>query len=257
MENQDKNIAKQKPKVSIITVVFNGEKFIERTIKSIASQTRRDIIEYIIIDGGSKDKTIPIIDNYRDSIDYIISEPDKGIYDAMNKGLAAASGDYVWFMNAGDEIYQMETLQQIYECMDRGVDIIYGEAVFVDDLGTTLGLRSTLTPHKLPDNLIWKDMKYGMVVCHQSFMVKKSIAETYDLRYPYSGDIDWVIRCLKKSRSVVNASIILSKYLIGGHSKKYHVRSLIDRYRVLQHHFGIVQNFINHTAITVRAVKNI
>src|SRR5271157_3624714 len=100
------------PKISIITVVYNGEKVLLRTIESIANQTFRDI-EYIIIDGSSKDGTVGIIENNNHSITKWISEPDKGLYDAMNKGLRMARGEYVLFLNAGDQFYEKNTLAKI------------------------------------------------------------------------------------------------------------------------------------------------
>lgn len=245
----------QPPSISIITVVYNDVQNIERTIQSIQRQ-RYPGIEYIIIDGGSTDGTVERIEKNKNAITCFISEPDKGIYDAMNKGLNAASGDYVWFLNSGDEIYDADTLEHLIDYLQLKADVYFGEAMYIDRSGKMIGLRSEVTPHRLPKQLLWQDMYRGMVVCHQSFLVKRDIAPAYNLRYPHSGDIDWIIRCLKKSRGGMNTGMVLSKYLIGGHSKKYHIRSLIDRYRVLQHHFGVIPNIMNHAAITVRALKH-
>src|SRR4051812_1110497 len=97
------------PVLSVITVVYNNVSHIERTLLSVLDQTYPHI-EYIVIDGASTDGTLVIIEKYKDRIAKLISEPDKGIYDAMNKGLAIATGDYVLFMNSGDEIYARETV---------------------------------------------------------------------------------------------------------------------------------------------------
>lgn len=242
------------PKFSIITIVFNDARNIDRTIQSVASQTYPEI-EYIIIDGGSTDGTVEIIKKHGDVISHWISESDNGIYDAMNKGLEAATGDYVWFINSGDEIYDTNTVNDLCTQCEPDGDIYYGEAMYIDRYGNEVGLRSSVTPHQLPEQLRWQHMYRGMVVCHQSFIVKRTIAPQYDLRYPHSGDIDWIIRCLKKSKRVINTGMVLSKYLIGGHSKEFHLRSLIDRYKVLQRHFGVLPNFVNHIAITIRALK--
>jgi glycosyltransferase involved in cell wall biosynthesis len=244
----------QVPTISIITIVFNDIINIERTIRSVINQTYPEI-EYIIIDGGSKDGTIEVINKYRKSVSYRISEPDRGIYDAMNKGLRAATGKYIWFINSGDEIYTSDTLSNISDLLYQNADIYYGEAMYIDTSGDEIGLRSKVTPHILPDRLRWQDMDRGMVVCHQSILVRRSLAPQFNLRFPHSGDIDWIIRCLKNCRHVINTHAILSKYLIGGHSKKHHIRSLADRYRVLQHHFGVVPNLWNHIAITLRALR--
>src|SRR5688572_4810851 len=96
------------PLLSIITVVYNGEQLLEKTILSILNQTYTNI-EYLIIDGRSKDRTVDIIKKYENKISYWVSEPDKGIYDAMNKGMNAAKGDYIWFINAGDVIHAQNT----------------------------------------------------------------------------------------------------------------------------------------------------
>src|SRR5688572_13647639 len=106
------NQASQRPLVSIITIVYNNRDHIEGTIKSVLFQTFTDY-EYIIIDGASNDGTVDIIKQYEDKLGYWISEKDKGIYDAMNKGLRAAKGKYVWFMNSGDKIAEADTLEKI------------------------------------------------------------------------------------------------------------------------------------------------
>src|ERR1700712_4186557 len=100
------------PTVSIITITYNAEPFLERTIQSILAQTATDY-EYVVIDGASKDGTVAIIKQYEHCITSWVSEPDKGLYDAMNKGLHRASGQYVWFMNAGDELYDSQTLSNL------------------------------------------------------------------------------------------------------------------------------------------------
>ncbi len=113
------------PRVSVITVVYNGEAFLERTIQSVINQTY-PAIEYIIIDGGSKDGTVAIIQKYQHNIAYWVSEPDRGLYDAMNKGLAVATGEYVLFLNAGDTFFDNHTLQNVFIHWQPNVDIFYG-----------------------------------------------------------------------------------------------------------------------------------
>ncbi|MCS6820483.1 MAG: glycosyltransferase [Microscillaceae bacterium] len=240
------------PKISIITVTFNAENYIEATLKSVAQQTYPNI-EYLIIDGGSTDRTLEIIHPYQKYITQVISEPDQGLYDAMNKGLALATGEYVWFINAGDEIYDKQTLTKVLR-PKPWADVYYGEAMFHDLNRKPLGLRSEVTPHKLPASLTWQSMKMGMVVCHQSFIVRRAIAPNYDWQtYPYSADIEWVIQCLKRARSVVNTQMILSIYLQGGFSRRHLKNSLKDRYRILKKHFGFFPNLWNHFLIILRS----
>jgi glycosyltransferase involved in cell wall biosynthesis len=139
-------------KLTIITITYNAEQFLERTILSVANQTVQDF-EYLIIDGGSKDRTLEIIKNHEKSITRWISEKDKGIYDAMNKGLNLASGDFVWFMNAGDQIHDSQVVEKLLKAIEDNADVYYGETLFVNDNGENLGLRSVVTPHGLPKNL--------------------------------------------------------------------------------------------------------
>jgi glycosyltransferase involved in cell wall biosynthesis len=133
---------KQPPVVSVITIVYNGGDLLEGTIKSVLKQDSSHL-EYIIIDGGSKDQTLDIIKKYSDQIDFWISEPDRGIYDAMNKGLNAATGDYVWFMNAGDHIHGENVLTSIFE-KEKNADVYYGEANFVKENRELIGTRSDI-----------------------------------------------------------------------------------------------------------------
>ncbi|RZK61390.1 MAG: glycosyltransferase, partial [Pedobacter sp.] len=146
------------PKLTVITIVYNNVRDIERTINSVLNQTYPKI-EYIIIDGKSTDGTLDIIEKYRSKISKIVSEPDKGIYDAMNKGLALATGDYVLFMNSGDEIYDETTVEDIFESAP-GADIYYGETEMYNDDWESLGRRR----HEAPDEFDWKSFKYGMSI---------------------------------------------------------------------------------------------
>ena len=119
------------PKFSVITVTYNAEKVLEDTIQSVIAQTYHHV-EYIIVDGASKDGTLSIIDRYRPRIHTVVSEPDKGLYDAMNKGIALASGDYLCFLNAGDCFHEDDTLQQMVHTINGNElpDVLYGETAF-------------------------------------------------------------------------------------------------------------------------------
>jgi glycosyltransferase involved in cell wall biosynthesis len=239
------------PKISIITVTYNAAQVLEQTIRSVVKQTFTDY-EYIIIDGSSTDTTVDIIRRYATHLAYWHSEPDKGLYDAMNKGLKVARGEYVWFMNAGDEVYSQETLSAIFNTTSIEADIYYGDAMFITNEGNEVGLRSEVTPHRLPSILSWQSMRYGMVVCHQSFIVKRDIAPLYNSSYRYSADVDWEIQCLKKAKNIMHTALVLCKYLTGGFSKKHLRNSLLDRFRVMQTHFGTIATLKNHLWISVR-----
>ena len=246
-------------KFSIITIVYNGEYFIEGTMQSVLNQTFTDY-EYIIIDGASKDSTVSLIQDFAPQtpkggspIFKWISEPDKGLYDAMNKGLRLATGDFLLFLNAGDRLFESTTLEKIAAAATPTTDILFGETMLVDDARKHIGTRTDITVQKLPEKLTWKSMRLGMVVCHQSFLPARKIAPQY-IDNNLAADIDWVIKCLKNAQNVTNTHTIVSEYLMGGVSKKKHQQSLRDRYAVLETHFGAVGNFLNHILITFRAV---
>ena len=240
------------PTVSIITITYNAERFLERTIQSIVAQQATDY-EYIVIDGASKDGTLDIIKRYENYITNWISEPDGGLYDAMNKGLHRATGQYVWFMNAGDELHDPQTLPNLLASIkNTQADVYYSDALFVREDGGPVGLRSQVTPHTLPHTLTWRDMALGMKVCHQAFVTKRSIAPDYPTDN-LSADLDWEIRCLKAAQKIEFLPFILCKYLIGGLSVQQHRRSLTDRFKVLVIHFGLLTTLLNHGRILLRA----
>ena len=130
------------PKFSIITVTYNAGKTLEKTIQSIISQSYRNV-EYIIVDGKSKDNTLQIADTYKQGIHCIVSEPDKGLYDAMNKGIRLATGDYLCFLNAGDKFHDNDTLQRMVDSLKDGElpDVLYGKTAIVDENGNFLHMR--------------------------------------------------------------------------------------------------------------------
>ncbi len=243
----------QNPKTfSIITVVYNGENVLQGTIESVITQTFQNF-EYIIVNGLSKDKTSEIIEKYTDKISKIISEPDKGLYDAMNKGIRIASGDFLLFLNAGDQFYDKKVLEKIAQYATPDTDIIYGETMLVNDNRDELGTRSEKTTHRLPENLTRKSFRYGMSVCHQSIFVRRSVASVY-IEKNLAADIHWIIAALKKSRKNVNAHTTVSAYLVGGISKQKQKQSLRDRFYILQEHYGVVSNIFNHTVIALRGL---
>ncbi|MCL1934178.1 MAG: glycosyltransferase [Candidatus Azobacteroides sp.] len=234
---------------SIITVTYNASRWIERTIQSVISQSYSHI-EYIIIDGNSTDGTPEIIKKYQSSIAYFVSEPDKGLYDAMNKGLKSASGDYVWFLNAGDTIYSDNTVQEIVNTLgSRNLpDIIYGETQIVDEQGNSVAMRRL----KAPEKLTWKSFRMGMLVCHQSFLVKRAVAESYDLQYRFAADYEWCIRCMKKAKTLFNTRLILSRFLEAGLSAANRKKSLKERYRIMCENYGKIPTQIRHVWFAVR-----
>lgn len=237
------------PKFSIITVTYNAGAVLEDTIQSVITQTYRNV-EYIIVDGGSKDHTLDIINRYREHIHTLVSEPDKGLYDAMNKGIRLATGDYLCFLNAGDELHEDDTLQLMVHSITGTElpDVLYGETVIVDEEGHFLRMRRL----SAPENLNWKSFKDGMLVCHQAFFPRRELAEPYDLRYRFSADFDWCIRIMKKSHTLHNTHLTLIDYLNEGMTTRNHRASLHERFRIMCRHYGYLSTLARHAWFALR-----
>ena len=239
------------PKFSIITVTYNAEAVLDDTIQSVVVQTYKEI-EYIIVDGGSKDKTLEIAKRYAEKLSVIISEPDKGLYDAMNKGIRLATGDYVCFLNAGDQLHEDETLFQIVQSLYEAElpDVIYGDTDIVDLDGHFLHKRR-LSP---PENLTWKSFKQGMLVCHQAFFARTSLAKVtpYNLKYRYSSDFDWCIRIMKQAKVLHNTYLTIIDYLSEGMTTQNHQASLMERFWIMSRHYGFLTTVFQHLWFTIR-----
>ena len=239
------------PKFSVITVTYNAGKVLEDTIQSVVFQTYRNV-EYIIVDGNSKDNTLEIVDKYRNRISQVISEPDKGLYDAMNKGILLATGDYLCFLNAGDEFHDNETLQKMVHTLKGKElpDVIYGETAIVDEEGHFLHMRRL----SAPQTLTWKSFKQGMLVCHQAFFARRELAvqHPYDLKYRFSADFDWCIRIMKKAKFLHNTRLTLIDYLNEGMTTRNHKASLKERFRIMAKHYGWLSTILHHGWFVIR-----
>lgn len=197
-------------KMSVVTVCLNSADTIEKTIQSVIGQTYKEL-EYIIIDGGSTDETLDIIKKYSDEISFWSSDPDEGIYDAMNKGIAHATGDVISFLNSSDW-YQPETLQVVADKFEQyNCEIVCGRGVTVRDgeYACFFGPES--------EKMIFKRMVYP----HQTLFTKKEIFQTYgkfDLSYRISSDYDWLMRVIKGGANVCTCDEILTYFTYGGAS---------------------------------------
>lgn len=237
------------PKFSVITVTYNAEKVLEDTIQSVITQTYHHV-EYIIIDGASKDGTLSVIDKYRDRISRIVSEPDKGLYDAMNKGIALATGDYLCFLNAGDSFHEDDTLQRMVHSISGNElpDVLYGETALVDAQRHFLRMRRL----SAPEVLTWKSFRQGMLVCHQAFFPRRALVEPYDLKYRFSSDFDWCIRIMKKAHTLHNTHLTLIDYLEEGMTTQNRKASLKERFRIMAKHYGLAGTLARHAWFVVR-----
>lgn len=247
-DNCDMEIADGSPLISIITITYNAESEIRPTLESLNRQTFRNF-EHLVIDGASNDNTLSIVKEMSpDSI--VISEPDKGLYDAMNKGLRAAKGEYVLFLNAGDSLHSPDILRRYAD--QRGANIIYGDTIIVDSE------RNFIKPRHLsaPKKLTFKSFSKGMLVCHQAFMVRRNISPEYDLQYRFSADYEWTLKCLRSSDPTHNANIeaIAIDYLSDGLTDKNHKASLKERYKIMCRYYGTVPTMLRHIGFAVRNI---
>lgn len=255
-------------KFTIATVTYNAGKTIGRTLASVAAQ-RYEALEHLIIDGCSTDATMAEIHQYVErNADQehphnivLTREPDNGLYDAMNKALAQAKGDYIIFLNAGDQLHSETQLDDIAAQLRRYNSsrlpaVVYGETDLVDDEGRFLRHRRLQAPKQLTS----RSFLSGMLVCHQSFYARADLARAtlYDLRYRFSADYDWCLRLLRvaerRGLAIHNTHLILTDYLSEGMTTRNHRRSLMERLRLMAHHYGWPKALAAHAWFVVRAV---
>jgi len=184
-------------KISIITAVFNAVDTVEETILSVANQTHSDV-EHIIVDGASTDGTLGVVDKYRTRIARIVSEPDLGIYDGMNKGLRLATGDVIGFLNA-DDVYAHEgVLARVAEAMARGdLDVLFGDAEFVSANNPRRIVRRYRSNNFRPDRIGW-----GWMPAHPTLFLKRQIFErsgSFRTDYRIAGDFELVARIFQNA----------------------------------------------------------
>ena len=219
----------KKPLISIITVIYNDGKKLEETILSILSQTY-DNLEFIIIDGSSTDGTIDIIKKYEDKIDYWISEKDSGIFDAMNKGILAAKGDYINFMNAGDFFIRKNLVKEIVDILNsEEIDFLYGDV----NVGN--------------NNIITNKIRYNTqfiykTICHQVIFAHKKCfnKNMFDLKYRWMCDYKWLLECFLKKKikiKYINKEICYFEPIANAFNKNDRLKKLYERGDIGQQYF--------------------
>lgn len=240
------------PLFTIITVTYNAEKTLPATLSSVASQTCR-LYEHLIIDGDSSDSTIEIARKGLHPLMSFHSAPDDGIYDAMNKGLAMATGDYVIFLNAGDTFHSEETLQRIADTIMKHdyPGVVYGQTDIVDSQRHRIGPRHLTAP----ETLTLESFADGMLVCHQAFVALRRITSQYDLQYRFSADYEWCIRVLQHSRCNVLMPEVIIDYLDEGMTTRNRRRSLMERFRIMCCYYGVIPTLLRHCTFVLRAIK--
>ena len=259
-----------KPRISIVTITYNAAPVLQRTLDSVLQQSY-PYVEHLIIDGASTDATVTMAHDYKEETDQtasshdvvIQSEPDNGLYDAMNKGLRLATGDYICFLNAGDSLPTTDTLELMADRL-KAIDedglprpaVLYGDTDIVDNDGNFLHHRR-LQP---PEQLSWRSFRQGMLVCHQAFYARMDLAKQtpYDLQYRYSADVDWCIRIMKladeRGLSLINLHAVVANYTEEGQTTLHHRDSLKERYRVMCRHYGQLPTLFMHLWFVIRAI---
>ena len=254
-------------KFTIVTCTFNAEHELQRTLDSVFYQSYADV-EHLILDGLSRDRSVEMAQTYKQRSDeartghevVVCSERDSGLYDAMNKGIARATGDYIVFLNAGDAFPSEATLEHIAHSIGDGEalpGVIYGDTDIVNDEGRFLRHRR-LQPSA---NLTWRSFRNGMLVCHQAFYALTTLAKDnpYNLNYRFSADVDWCIRVMKEAErrhlTLKNVDEVVVNYLDGGMTEKNHRASLRERFSVMRRHYGLPLTLIMHVWFAVRQLK--
>jgi glycosyltransferase involved in cell wall biosynthesis len=227
--------------ITIITVVFNGEKELEETILSVINQTYKNL-EYIIIDGASTDGTLEIVKKYDENIDYWVSEPDDGIYDAMNKGTKLASGEWVNFMNSGDLFYGNKIVNTINSFINDDIDLIYGD-VLLDD-GKI---------YRMPKKIGQFYFLMEHMICHQSIFVRQKYLKLYpfNIKYNICADRDWLHKIIDKGAVIRYIPVTICKYDRSGISSNRE-NSLYDSMALIKDMFGLFGFFF---VVIKRAVR--
>lgn len=225
-------------------------------MQSVAEQSFRDF-QHIIVDGNSHDGTPDIARANATANAIVVSEPDKGLYDAMNKGIGLATGKYLIFLNAGDCFYDADTLARYAQaantpdCNGTLPDIIYGQTVLADSHGHIVGNRHLSAPR----HLTLQSFSHGMLVCHQAFCVLRRIAPLYNTDWRFSADFEWCIRCLQHSRlNVYLGDKPVIKYLSEGITTANRRASLIERFKIMCHYYGTVRTIARHVGFIPRAI---
>lgn len=265
--------------ITYVTVTYNAASVLQRTLDSVLCQDY-DQIEHLIIDGGSTDGTMQLVDDYITRSNaannghsiQVTSEPDHGIYDAMNKGLRSATGDYICFLNAGDTLPLPTTVSNIVETIQKSqstesthetsnikhqtinYSVLYGDTDITDAEGRFLCHRR-LSP---PEHLTWRSFRNGMLVCHQAFYARTdfAVATPFDTRYRFSADVDWCIRIMRQADRenipMLNLHAVVADYMEQGATTRNHRASLWERFHIMRRHYGLLTTVIMHAWFIIR-----
>jgi len=215
-----------KGRVSIVTVTYNAEAYLEKTIQSIIMQSYPDI-EYIVIDGGSTDGTVGIIKKYQKEIAHWVSESDNGIYDAMNKGIAQASGEWINFMNAGDGFIETKTVEMVLDKIPKETELVYGNTRFVNESGEELYIQKG----KNVKDFLWKGIGFN----HNSLFSKTALMKEHPFNtfYKIVADSEFLIWAQRQKKSFYYLDKLINYFMTGGISHNQSALRLVERWKLV------------------------
>ena len=231
-------------KISIITVCYNAQMYIEKTIQSVLDQTYPEI-EYIIVDGASTDNTLAIVNKYKEKISKIISEKDDGMYYAMNKGIAESSGDILYFLNSDDQLYDHDVIQNVVTLFgeNSNVEMVRGNIKFIN---IPDGEHVIVNDHRFAQLKTRRDLFTKLNFSHQGIFAKRSVFNKvggFNLAYKLGADFDWFLRCYKAPIQIKYADIFIAFYNAQGLSQIKKMESLIERVKVVYKNSSLFEFF--------------
>lgn len=222
------------PLISIITVTYNAEKYIEKTIKSVISQTYKNI-EYIIIDGVSVDNTLKIIKKYQENISFWCSEKDNGIYNAMNKGISKSHGELLYFLNADDYLLDKDVIKKVANVYreNRELDLIYGNVIVKSESSNFQYIKG--------GEITFKSLSKGNMPPHQATFIKNNLIKRYGFneKYKICADFDLFVKCFRDSYHSKYIDLNIACFREGGVSTTNTIKLLNEKKIIIKHSFGI------------------
>lgn len=245
---------KEVPLISVVTVSFNPGELLKTTMDSVLEQTYANL-EWIVVDGGSTDGTAAFLEAQRSRIDHLLIEPDRGIYDAMNKGMELATGDFILFLNCGDQLLHNRVLDRVAASIADDTRILSTDFTTVITPKSREGAHIHTSPCTL--NFLKKDFN----ACHQAIYVHRSLWAPFDLEYSLLADYKWVVEAARQAsdQAVVYLPESTVAYLVGGASAKHIARNFKERYRLHRELFGrmqVLKNLPNYVRRVLREVKH-
>ncbi len=253
MRNMKNRLSKElEYKISIITVCLNSERTIEQTIQNVIGQNDENF-EYIIIDGGSSDRTLDIISKYKVSISLVVSEPDGGIYDAMNKGISLATGEIIGIINS-DDWYELGTFEAVRKCFqENDVEIVYGSMNIVNESG--------LVKRLIPTDI--KKIRYEMEVPHPTVFVKRDIYDKYGnfrLNYEIASDYELLLRFYTKGVKFFCINKVLANFRCGGVSQREERKCILETVEIAEDYLHCIppteKEYYENIILRKRRVNN-